>query len=314
MNLASAFINPQTKMVRGGWRALVFLALTPQLLLPLLMRAESPNNETVINVGLGLILVYAIYIIWVTLISWLCLHFFDRLDLTSLGFTFHRGWRRHILIGCLMGALMVSVVVGLQAIGGGTRTAPNQIWWRSGAVDYDGLLTVTGETLTVLALFILAGAFEELVYRGYPFQTLLRSAPAILPIMLFALLFGIGHWENPSHTFFSTVNTALAGVWLSVAYLKTRSLWLPTALHFSWNWMMGAFFGLPVSGLKIPQYPILVSSSESPVWLTGGSYGCEGGAAATAVLITATIFIWRTERLSVSPEKLQLRKDQGQAE
>jgi hypothetical protein len=66
--------------------------------------------------------------------------------------------------------------------------------------------------------------------------------------------------------------------------------------------MMGAFFGLPVSGLNIPQHPILISTSESPVWLTGGGYGCEGGAAATIVLITATIFIWRAKWLSVLPE------------
>jgi hypothetical protein len=151
-------------------------------------------------------------------------------------------------------------------------------------------------------LLILAGAFEELVFRGYAFQTLLRGAPAIVPVLLFSIYFGWAHWDNPNRTLFSTANTALAGIWLSIAYLRTRSLWFPTALHFAWNWTMGAFFGIPISGQRIPPHPILVSTSGEPVWLTGGSYGSEGGVAATVVLIIAIVVIWRAPGLRVSPE------------
>jgi hypothetical protein len=65
---------------------------------------------------------------------------------------------------------------------------------------------------------------------------------------------------------------------------------------------MGSFFGIPVSGMRIPQHPILLAPSGDPVWLTGGSYGSEGGAAATAVLIIAVFVIWRARWLRVSPE------------
>jgi hypothetical protein len=150
-----------------------------------------------------------------------------------------------------------------------------------------------------LVLLILAAAFEELIFRGYAFQTLLRGAPAVVPILLFSIYFGWAHWENPNRTLFSTVNTALAGVWLSIAYLRTRNLWFPTALHFAWNWTMGVFFGIPVSGLQIER-PLLVTSSDGPVWLTGGNYGSEGGAAATVVLIAAIAVIWRARWLRVS--------------
>src|SRR5205085_4430420 len=123
-------------------------------------------------------------------------------------------------------------------------------------------------------LLVVAAAFEEIVFRGYAFQTLLRDVPAWLPIILLSLLFGLAHWSNPSRTTFSTINTMLAGIWLAVAYLKTRSLWFTTALHFSWNWTMGLFFGLPVSGLPL-RPSLLTANSEAPLWLTGGSYGCE---------------------------------------
>ena len=165
-----------------------------------------------------------------------------------------------------------------------------------------GLLLTGKDVLLALVLLIVAAALEELAFRGYAFQTLLRAAPPIVPILLLSIYFGYGHWDNPNRTFFSTANTVLAGVWLAVAYLKTRSLWLPTALHFGWNLTMGAVFGLPVSGLIIPQHSILVSTSGAPVWLTGGSYGPEGGAVATIVVIASTLFIWRVNWFSVAPE------------
>lgn len=39
--------------------------------------------------------------------------------------------------------------------------------------------------------------------------------------------------------------------------------------------------------MTLPAHPLLQASSEPPLWLTGGSYGSEGGAAATAVLLVA---------------------------
>jgi membrane protease YdiL (CAAX protease family) len=197
-----------------------------------------------------------------------------------------------------MGALMIIAVVGLQVLGGGTSVAPNPIWWKMGTIDWAGLITLALDGLALLIMIALAATFEELNYRGYPFQTLLRAVGPLFPVLLFSSLFAIAHLDNPDKTLFSTVNTALAGIWLAMAYLKTRSLWFPTALHFMWNWMLGAFFGLPVSGLVFSHHTVLISTSESPIWLTGGTYGCEGGAAATIVLIAATFIISRAKWLN----------------
>ncbi len=288
------FFNPQTKQLRSGWRVLIFavLLLSPQLLLSL-FQGERRETGSTFEMSLAMIMVYALIVGWVVLVSWGCLHLLEGLKLSSLGFDFGRGWWREIICGCAIAVLMIVAVVLLQWVSGGTQISPNPIYWRAGAFERAGWLMVVKEVLTALVLLILAGTFEELVYRGYPFQTLLRGAPAAVPIFLFALLFGFGHWKNPSRTFFSTANTILAGVWLALAYLKTRRLWFPTALHFTWNWMMGPFFGLPVSGLLIPRHPVFVSTSEAPLWVTGGSYGSEGGAAATLVLLISIMLIWR---------------------
>jgi hypothetical protein len=144
-----------------------------------------------------------------------------------------------------------------------------------------------------LPVFAIAASFEEVLFRGYPLQTLMRSLPAVAAIIVSAALFSLAHSRNPSQTVLAPINTFLAGAWLGVAYFKTRSLWFPTGLHIGWNWAMGALYGLPVSGLHVPQQSILATRSTSPEWLTGGGYGPEGGAAATIVLIVATLIILR---------------------
>jgi CAAX protease family protein len=302
MNLIELILNPQTRLLRSGWRAAIFLAVlsSPYLIYGLIHKtAEEPGAANGF-VSLGMILTYGVLILWVLAVSWICLRLLEKMKLSALGFAFHGGWFGDVLKGCAIGALMIGSVVILQ-VAGGARLIFNPILRGEQGINWAGARAVMAEMVAAVVLLTLAAAFEELVFRGYAFQTLLRGAPAVVPILLFSIYFGWAHWNNPSRTLFSTANTTLAGIWLSVAYLKTRNLWFPTALHFIWNWTMGVFFGIPVSGLQIERSFFIVSR-DGPVWLTGGNYGSEGGVAATLALIIATVVIWRARWLRVSPE------------
>jgi hypothetical protein len=104
----------------------------------------------------------------------------------------------------------------------------------------------------------------------------------------------------------------LAGVWFGIAYLRTRSLWFPLGIHWAWNWALGSLFGLPVSGVtSIAPYPLLQGTDLGPAWLTGGSFGIEGGIACTVALILSTIFIWRTKLLSATEEMNRLTSQEN---
>jgi membrane protease YdiL (CAAX protease family) len=308
MNPNEFIINPQTGLLRAGWRAAIFIALlySPYLIYGLLPKNVDTSSAAApivaVDVSPGMILTYALLIVWVVAVSWICLRFLERMKLSALGFALRGGWFGDVLKGCAIGGVMIASVVALQVAGAGSRLSFNPILrLERGGINWAGARTVAAEMVATLVLLILAAAFEELIFRGYAFQTLLRGAPSVVPILLFSIYFGWAHWDNPNRTLFSTVNTALAGVWLSIAYLRTRNLWFPTALHFTWNWTMGVFFGIPISGLQIAR-PLLVTSGDGPVWLTGGSYGSEGGAAATVVLIAAIAVIWRARWLRVSSE------------
>ena len=141
-------------------------------------------------------------------------------------------------------------------------------------------------------LFFVAAAFEEAVLRGYILQTFVRSNLVLFAGVFTSMVFATLHNANPSATWLSWLNTFLAGVWLAVAYLKTRDLWLPLGVHMSWNWVQGSVFGVEVSGLtKIVEAPLMREFDTGPSWLTGGEYGIEGGVACTIALIVSTAAI-----------------------
>ena len=305
------FVDPENNQLRGVWRAFILIAVSPltlNFMQWLLMPASAAieTRDAVMSVGLGSILVYGFLCGWVIFASWACLKLFEKLRLGTLGFGFFRGFGKEIMLGLGIAAAMIVATVILQMIGGGTRIILNPLFWKTvdGTRSFDliGTGMILREALLTFIFFSLAAAFEELMFRGYAFQTILRDAiPPVFPILALSIFFGALHLGNPDSTIFSTANTILAGIWLSVAYLKTRSLWFPTALHVGWNWTMGMIFGLPVSGMKLSKYPILISTSDAPKWLTGEGYGPEGGVATTLILLVTTILIWNSKSLTIAP-------------
>ncbi len=229
-------------------------------------------------------------------IGWGCAVGLEELPWRSLGWALHKGWLRDALLGTAGGglAICVAALVGLAA--GGYRFSMAET---TGGVP---------KTLVVsFVVFLLGAAAEEMLFRGYPFQTLLRSWPVWAAMLPVSVPFALVHLANP-HVApgFTFANTVLAGVWLCVAYWRTRSLWFPLGLHFGWNWVQGALLGSPVSGIKsISPHPLLSFADAGPAWLGGGDYGIEGGAACTLALVVATLFTWRTGLLKADPEMRQ---------
>ena len=126
--------------------------------------------------------------------------------------------------------------------------------------------------------------------------------------------FAFAHLSNPNVVPGVTfANTALAGIWLAAAYLRTRSLWFPLGVHWAWNWALGAFFGLPISGRTLVSHPVFTGTDVGPAWVTGGSYGIEGGVACTVALVAFTFLIWRTPWVSADPELKKLTSEENPA-
>ena len=225
--------------------------------------------------------------------SWVCARFLERRSLASVGYKLHTGWKRDVGIGLALGAATLALSVGISMAAGAV-----EFRLRAGGT---GLLIANFAALFIF--FSLAAAFEELLTRGFAFQALAHNAGPVVAITLTSAAFGVLHLYNPGVTLFATVNTVLAGVWLGFAYWKTRSLWLATALHVSWNVAMMFLFGLPVSGITdYSEMGLLIGKPGSPAWLSGGDYGPEGGAAATVLLLASTFVIWKSGLFNASAD------------
>jgi membrane protease YdiL (CAAX protease family) len=150
----------------------------------------------------------------------LTIRFLDHRPLRAFGVGFLPRWRTDLLFGLSLAAGMLAVVIG-----GCYAFGYVNMRWTGGQVPAATLLAP-------FALLLVAALNEELVFRGFPLQILIESLGKWPASIALSALFGALHVSNPNASLLGTINTIVAGILLSLAYVKTRSLWLPYGIHF----------------------------------------------------------------------------------
>jgi len=219
----------------------------------------------------------------------------DRLALQGL--PWKRYARLQFLTGLVWGIAAIGLIVLCTALAG----------------TYQAQVTLTAHALRqsaeVLVLLLGGALLEEVMFRGYPFQRLVEAVGPFWAVAFVSAVFGAAHLGNPnaggilSWAFF---NTIAIGVLLALAYLRSRTLWLPLGIHFGWNFALGFLFGLPVSGMT--GFAVLVrGSARGAPWLTGGPYGVENSALASALLVVSfPLILWAGSRLQAPVNRSDL--------
>jgi len=306
MNIRTPFIN-QYGRLRSGWRILIFAFLLLVLIniadLTLYGIRRSAGGRFPWPDPVEAILNRLFLLLSALGAGYLCTRVLEGLPWRALGLTFHKLWYRDVIVGAAIGILTLAAAVVIAFLVGGLRFS----------MSTSGVLLATVRSVGGSGvLFAIAALAEEAIFRGYPLQTLSRAKLVWLGVLLNFVFFAIVHLGNPNVVpGFTFANTALAGVWLAIAYIRTRSLWFPFAVHWGWNWALGSLFGLPVSGLNLVSHPLAKGRDLGPAWITGGSYGIEGGVACTVVLILACVFVWRTKLISATPEMMKLTSEEN---
>ncbi|MDX6613169.1 MAG: protease family protein [Blastocatellia bacterium] len=309
METHNLFLNKAGRL-RSGWRLGIFVvafavvAKLIEMALTVIVRLVLKGSaEGFLSSSAGFIVQALVLFAAAAIVGWGCGALLEDLPARALGWANHRGWLRDLGLGSIIGAVSVLFAALLGIAGRGLHFSLNAAATPS----------AIGKTLLFTApLFVLAASGEEMLFRGYPLQTFTRARLTWLGIFLTSFPFAAAHLANPNVVRGVTfANTALAGVWLAAAYLRTRSLWLPLGIHWAWNWMMGAVLGLPVSGItRLAPASLLRVQDTGPAWLTGGAYGPEGGAICTIALLIAIVLVWRTSWLKPSEEMLKFTADE----
>ncbi len=268
MRLFDTIFLSSDSRLRAGWRLLMQLVFSVLFYIPLHLVASQLGGQNLQIIAGG---------IAITLAVWVAGRVLDKRPLRDFGLRMDAQWWRDCLTGFLMATAVMSLIVLFQ--------------WAAGWIEFTGFgwnRASQRNFVTLLGGYVLAmavvGFYEELWSRGYQLRNLTegfytghnRNVAGLIAIGISSLIFGILHIGNPNATLLGIVVIFLAGVMLAVPYVITGQLGYSVGLHFAWNVIQGAVYGLPVSGIRFRQ-SILQFEVVGPELWTGGRFGPEGG-------------------------------------
>lgn len=195
-------------------------------------------------------------------------------------------------VGDPLGGAMLGLAVGGAASGLAMALAlPFGASWTRDTGGFFAWLAAAGGWVAVL---LPAAFWEELALRGVPLVLLAGAIGKVPASVLTAVAFGALHANNPGATSLGVVNTGVAGLFLAAAFWAPGGIWTATGAHLGWNAVI-ATLDAPVSGIPFAM-PFLDYHTGTPEWLTGGSFGPEGGLLATLTIVGATVAAVRWAR------------------
>ena len=201
--------------------------------------------------------------------------FIERRPIASMGLAPTRrslgGYAVGLLVGLLMAGAAFLIVYATRSVA-------------VAAGSFSG-----GMLILYLFAFLIQGAAEEILVRGYFMISLTNVTRPGAAVVWSAFLFALLHLGNEGVSLLAVLNIFLFGALLGLIVFKTGHLFLACALHGIWNFAEGCLFGLPVSGIR-PGHSLLASTlTEGRALTNGGAFGPEGGAAVTVVLFLAIL-------------------------
>jgi uncharacterized protein len=197
---------------------------------------------------------------------------FERGRLSDMGLGWNDRSLKNVMFGVSSGILAAAIFVGPALIAGAATLERDR--------DYPASFT----SFVFLTTLLIFGAFgEEMLFRGYGFQIMVKGSGPFAALLPTSVLFAFAHASNQNVSTLGLINTFGFGLVLGYAYLRSQDLWLPIAIHFGWNWAL-VIFGLNVSGLKMGVTGFVVRWRVSDLW-SGGAYGPEASVLTCGVIV-----------------------------
>ena len=271
---------------RGGWRILFYFALfilLSELIISLcdsylqIKGDDLHDYDLLINRFIS----KSLRLLTVLLPAIFLLKWIDKRPIGLLGISLYKGTIKELCTGMVIGLLLGIVGISMtQLLGLGSLTL--------NPIDLNLIFYLAA----VLAILIISAVYEEILFRGYIFQSSIEGTNIIITLVLVSSLFGAAHLDNEDVTVFYILFTICAGIFLGVMYYRTRALWMCIGTHFIWNWTIG-----PIFGMGIEENPFLRRSLFNYQSIEGnvnsGINGLEDLVQAI-IFIILTIVLWKS--------------------
>jgi membrane protease YdiL (CAAX protease family) len=257
------------------WKSTAFFLLWSILYFPFVVWL-APNLESApLNLRLYFDATGALTIL---IAAWVLVSFVDRRSFSSLGFAPTHFFRDSVL-GILIGIAWLTLALTIMWLFG----------WL--ALQTTGQLDLSTLATAAIAM-MLNTVIQELLARGYIFQTIQSQSNASWTVIVTSIIFVLYHAAGLQGSWLAALNIFCAGALFGIVYSVTGNLWLPIAIHFAWNFLLGPVLGLSVSGQDLAN-SWHVFTLNGPTLFTGGNFGVEGSLIVTLVTLLGIFVLLR---------------------
>jgi hypothetical protein len=287
--------------LRAGWSLLIFIAIFAAMgfCVRIIGHKLHAPDPSALKPGMEIppltgILFQGLNCLVVLLITWI-MSKIERRPISVYGFRDERKLP-HFFAGVAWGVAFLSLLVFAL--------------WGSGFLVIDRRLLSGAEVLRYGAIwlvgFLLVSLFEESLTRGYLQYTATRGLAGIYgwvfktrhnvalgfwsSAVLFSVLFGLGHSNNPGESPIGLLSAGLAGLVFCFSLWRTGSLWWAIGFHTSWDWAQSFLYGVADSGLMVQHHFLATHSVGKPI-MSGGTTGPEGSIFVVAILVLVSVII-----------------------
>lgn len=137
--------------------------------------------------------------------------------------------------------------------------------------------------------FVIQGAMEETLCRGFLMTSLQKKGNTALAVLVSSLAFVLPHLpslfgEGLVYGLIGTMNLLLISLIFSLLALYRKNIWIACGLHSFWNFLLFNVFGLNLSGAQAERTALLKLETDGATVLNGGAYGIEASIVTTLVL------------------------------
>lgn len=283
------FISQSERKLRAPWRILIFILVW--VAVTVVSAALVQGMQGAALAGVRTILYYWIDFIAILIATFVLLHWVDGVDWRFVRLSRASAQPALLSSGFLMGMVAIGAPCVVLLVTHELRIVP---------AEHGSWVLAAAQ----MALFLLpAAAAEELLMRGYIFSVLRETVGWKSTLIATSIAFGLLHLRNPGADPETIVAVIIAGFFLGTILLVTESLYAAWMAHFAWNWTMAAGLHTSVSGLGVtaPNYHVI---DNGPAWLTGGSWGPEGGVAAALGMFVFLFYLHGRYRERLQSETL----------
>lgn len=212
------------------------------------------------------------------------IYFFRKYEKREINEFSSKGIGKYLLSGTLIGVVLQSLTMLVIALNGGFEIVS---------------VNPISNVIIPFTIAFTVAIFEEILIRGIIFRIMEEKLGSYISLLISAIIFGALHLVNPHSTLISGLCVGIeAGLLLGAAYIYTRNLWFPIAIHFAWNFMQSGIFGAITSGNEKTS-SLLTTKLTGKLFITGGEFGPEGTIQALIFCVLASIVL-----LQLSKHKL----------